>query len=70
MSFLVLGGPPGGPMPPLDGYRMARHVKANAQGVKTLRRATRQIPRSAFAPVPDIASLSDWLFGPPQGTTR
>lgn len=70
MSFLVLGGSPGKPMPPLDGYRMARHAKANAQGVKTFRRATREIPRSAFTHRPDVASLSDWLFGPPLGATR
>jgi hypothetical protein len=70
MTFLVLGGPPGDPMPPLDGYRMARHAKANAQGVKTFRRATREVPRSAFTPLPDIASLSDWLFGSPRGEAR
>jgi hypothetical protein len=70
MSFLVLGGPPGEPMPPLDGYRMARHAKANAQGVKAFRRATREVPRSAFTALPDIASLSDWLFGPPREATR
>jgi hypothetical protein len=64
MSFLVFGGGAGEQLPGLDAFPVARHAKANAKGVKARRPAIRDLPRSAFQPLPDLAALSDWLFGP------
>lgn len=66
MSFLVLGGGPDESLPELDAHPVARHTKGNAEGFKSLRAAIREVPRSAFEPLPDMTALSDWLFGPPR----
>jgi hypothetical protein len=65
MSFLALGGRPGEPLRGLDSYPVARHTKANADGFKAERPAIREVPRAAFVSLPDMAGLSDWLFGVP-----
>jgi hypothetical protein len=63
MAYLTFGGAPGEPLGPLTAFKVARHAKGNAEGVKTLRPAIRDVPRSAFIPRCDIAAVSDWLFG-------
>lgn len=63
LSYLVLGGGPGEPLASLEDFKVARHTKANAAGVKAHRPAIKEVPRSAFAELPDTAALSDWLFG-------
>ena len=62
--FGWFGGAPGAPLPSLDKYPIAKHTKANAQGVKALRPAIRKVPKSEFTFLPDIAGLIDVLFGP------
>jgi hypothetical protein len=62
-SFLTFGGAAGEPLGALDGFKAARHARANAEGVKSLRRAHRRVPMSAFVERPDVAAVSDWLFG-------
>jgi hypothetical protein len=57
------GGNPGQPLPPVSQFRVAKHTKANTQGIKTERPDKRQIPRSAFRSVSDIKSLFVCLFG-------
>ncbi len=65
VSFLVFGGAPGEPLPPLDEFKVARHTKADAQGVKARRPSIRVVPKGRFRPLNTTAALSDWLFGPP-----
>jgi hypothetical protein len=62
-SFLTFGGEAGERLPALDRFNVARHAKGNSQGVKALRPAIRDVPRSAFVTRADIAAVSDWLFG-------
>ena len=62
--FYWLGGAPGEKLPDLATYKIAKHVKGNAQGVKTERPNLRVLPLSAFQRVPDIQSLARLLFGP------
>jgi len=64
LSYLMFGAAPGEPLGRLDAFKVARHAKGNAQGVKGLRPAIRDVPRSAFVARSDIAEVSDWLFGP------
>ena len=64
LSYLVFGSNAGSPLPALANYRVAKHAKANAKGIKTLRPAIRVVPRRDFVALEDVAELSDWLFGP------
>jgi hypothetical protein len=66
--FLWFGAGPGKQLPDLTGYRIARHTKGNAQGVKLERPMMRVVPLSRFKTVGSIAALAELLFGkvPPQ----
>lgn len=57
------GAPPGAPLPCVQGFRIAKHTKANAQGIKAERPGKRQIPQSAFESVPTVDALFTRLFG-------
>jgi hypothetical protein len=63
MSFLAYGASPGEPLGGLRELKVARHTKGNAAGVKAERPNIREVPRASFALLPDIAAVSDWLFG-------
>lgn len=63
LSYLFFGGEPGQPLPSLEGLKVARHTKANADGVKTERTAVRVVPKSRFVPVPSTRELVGCLFG-------
>jgi hypothetical protein len=63
MSFLALGALPGERLQGLDVFPVARHTKANAEGLKADRPAIREVPRTAFSTLSDVAAVSDWLFG-------
>ena len=63
--FLWFGGRPGMRLPDLGHFRIARHTKGNAQGVKLPRPKLRIVPRSAFERVADVGELSERLFGAP-----
>lgn len=63
VGYRWFGSDPGSPLPPVADYRVARHTKANSQGVKAERPDKRQIPRSAFVNVADISALFAQLFG-------
>lgn len=56
------GGAPGAVLPHL-GDRVAKHSKANKDGIKAERPHIRILPDSQFARVGDIAALTDFLFG-------
>lgn len=61
--FLWFGSAPGLPIPDLGRLKVAKHTRANAQGVKQERPNQRSIPRSAFEHVPDYDALVLKLFG-------
>lgn len=61
--FLWFGAAPGLPIPELGNFRVAKHTRANAQGIKQERPNQRSIPRSAFEHVPDYDALVLKLFG-------
>jgi hypothetical protein len=62
-QFLFFGGTPGQPLPPLDGFPVARHSKANAQGIKAERPDIRVVPRARFQRLDSIPALHRALFG-------
>lgn len=64
--FLWFGGQPGVPLPELSTFKVARHAKRNAKGVKHERPNVRVIPKSRFEPIATIDELVLKLFGPPR----
>lgn len=63
IEYRWFGGMPGEPLPDL-GARVAKHTKANAEGIKHARPEIREISLSRFERLPDTAALLDRLFGP------
>jgi len=61
--FLFFGDPAGGPLPSLEGFRIARHTKANSEGVKAERPEIREVPKSRFTPCDTVEQVYDMLFG-------
>ena len=61
--FLWFGGEPGMPIPDISAFRIARHTRANAEGVKQERPGQRQIPRSRFESIASYDELVLKLFG-------
>ena len=57
------GGAPGQPLPDIEQFPVAKHTKANSQGLKGDRPGLRSVPLKAFERVPDTAALVDRLFG-------
>jgi hypothetical protein len=62
--FFFFGAEPGLPLPPLDGFKMAKHTKADKDGVKRDRPNLRVVRMSQFREITDIPSLYVALFGP------
>lgn len=60
--FLFFGSDAGLPLPPLDNYRVAKHAKANSEGVKAERRNHRVLRMSAFARIESLEDLYFRLF--------
>jgi hypothetical protein len=63
LSYLFFGGEPGQPLPSLEGLKVAKHTKANTEGVKTERSAVRVVPKSRFVPISSTRELVGRLFG-------
>jgi hypothetical protein len=61
--FRWFGSAPGAPLPDLSGFKVGKHTKANAQGVKLDRPNTRVIPKTRFEQVKDFDELVSRLFG-------
>ncbi len=61
--FRWLGGTPGEPLPTIAALKVAKHAKANAQGVKLPRSGHRDVPRWAFERVATLDALVARLFG-------
>jgi hypothetical protein len=66
VQYRWFGGPPGEPLPEL-GDKIAKHAKANAQGVKLERPGIRMVNLGRFERLPDAAALLDRLFGSQTG---
>lgn len=64
--FRWFGGSPGAPLLSLDRLAVAKHTKANAQGVKSARPNIRVLPLAAMEEVSSIEALCEMLFGPPR----
>jgi hypothetical protein len=61
--FMLFAGQPGEALPSLEAFRVARHTKGNAEGVKKERSNLRIVPISKFRRIADIAQLYRELFG-------
>jgi hypothetical protein len=66
--FLWFGEGPGKRLASLDDFKVGKHSKGNAQGVKADRPNTRYLTRSAFIRLNSIAAVVDKLFGEPIST--
>lgn len=62
--YLFFGNSPGLPLPDIADFKVAKHVKGNAQGIKLERPNVRVIPKSRFETLPSISELVLRLFGP------
>ncbi len=62
-SFFWFGGEPGHRLPALDDFKVAKHAKANAQGVKTERPLIRVIPKTRFTKLTTLDEVVVRLFG-------
>lgn len=60
--FLWFGGKPHELLPSL-GDKVARHTKANSQGVKAERPNIRRLPRTSFENLPTMDAVAHALFG-------
>jgi hypothetical protein len=61
LAYRFLGGPVGQPLA-LEGLRIAKHSRGDAQGVKHERPAVRVVPAGRFERVADVRALFDLLF--------
>jgi len=64
LAYRFFGSGPGHPLPSLGKYKVARHTKANARGIKAERPAHRVIPKVDFSHEMDLTELMERLFGP------
>lgn len=62
--FLWLGGAPGLPLPGIEQFRIVKHTKGNAAGVKLERPNHRVIPRGQFERLNSLEAVIERLFGP------
>lgn len=61
--FLWLGDFPGRPLPNLSGFKLARHTRGNAQGIKGERANVRTVAKNHFQEVLTVQTLVQKLFG-------
>ena len=66
--YLWFGSDPGAPLPDLTGFATAKHVKANAAGVKLERPNLRLVPKRAFVKLQTLEEVVRKLFGPSTAT--
>ena len=63
LKYLYFGDAPGKPLPSLQTFKIAKHTKGNAQGVKKERPLIRRIPKNKFIELSGINELLEKLFG-------
>lgn len=61
--FLYFGDAPGKRLPDIESFKIAKHTKGNAQGVKAERPNQRVINKGKFKRIDSIEGLWDQLFG-------
>jgi hypothetical protein len=61
--FLWFGGLPGARIPDVTSFKVAKHTRGNAQGIKKERPNQRTIPRAKFEEISDLDVLVTRLFG-------
>ncbi len=61
--FLWFGGEPGAKLPDLSEFKIAKHAKGNAQGIKLERPNFRTIPKACFTELTTIDEVVSRLFG-------
>lgn len=64
LGYRYFGEAPGIAMQPISEFKIAKHTKANADGVKSERPALRRIPLSRFARLETIDDVIEALIGP------
>lgn len=62
--FLFFGDLPGKPLPSIDTFKVAKHTRGGADGVKKERPNIRLIPAFRFRKIDSIPALYEALFGP------
>ena len=62
-SFLWFGGAPGSPLPDIQGLKVAKHSRGNAQGTKAQRPEHRTLKRNRFEKLNGIDAVLTKLFG-------
>ena len=62
-NYLLFGSKPGEPLPDIYGHKIAKHVKADSQGIKKERPSMREIKKTEFKKIKDIGELIEVLFG-------
>ncbi|MEI6513901.1 MAG: hypothetical protein WCO51_11610 [bacterium] len=60
--FLFFGGSFGSPLPSIEEFKVAKHTKANAEGVKAERPEIREIPKAKFERYSTVQEIYDRLF--------
>ena len=68
--FLFYGGVGSQKLPALDGFRVAKHTKANASGVKAERPGIRKVPKGRFQALATVDDVFAMLFGPPYSQAK
>lgn len=61
--FLWFGAEPGSPLPPLAGFKTARHTKGDATGFKAERSGIKIVPQGHFEKIATLSELVRRLFG-------
>lgn len=62
-SYLWFGGAPGELIPDIRDMKLAKHAKANVQGIKTERPNHRIVPRTRFKKLDTLDAVLVHLFG-------
>ncbi|MDB6162674.1 MAG: hypothetical protein JWL98_106 [Xanthomonadaceae bacterium] len=60
--FLFLGGKPGEALPSLADFKVAKHTKADMQGIKSDRPDVKVVPKARFETITTTSALFDRLF--------
>lgn len=60
--FLFFGGSAGLPLPSIEGFKVAKHTKANAEGIKAERPEIREITKAHFKRYSTVREIYDLLF--------